>query len=101
MFTNYQTLAFFVSLIMICEQWSPPSGTFCSALCKPNNCTDATVNGCKSCDNNFMLSGTTCIVNPASGWSLIDTTDDLGGTLVINHSSTGSCGSYSFYGNLT
>ncbi len=101
MLANYQNLALILSFLVICEQWSFPNGDFCSALCKPNNCTDITTNGCKSCDNNFMRVGTTCVVNPTSGWSLVDTSADLSGALMLNSTTSGTCGSYSYFGNMT
>jgi hypothetical protein len=50
-----------------------------------------------------MKVGNTCVVDPNSGWTLVDVSSDLGGGLIVNKSAspTANCGGYSYFGNLT
>jgi hypothetical protein len=50
-----------------------------------------------------MKIGSTCVVDPSSGWTLIDVSIDLSGGLIVNKSAnpTGGCGGYSYFGNLS
>jgi hypothetical protein len=86
------------------------TGTFCSAVCKPNSCSGPLPTDCStSCDTNFMASSGTCVVNPSSGWTQIDTSTDLGGTGYLDSGSITTCGpqvpqnthTYSYFGNFT
>jgi len=96
------TIVFLVCNQLLRETYEiTPIGTFCSAVCKPNSCTGPLPTDCTNCDTNFILSGTTCNVNPTSGWELVDTSTDLGGTMTLDLGSTDSCGMYSFSGNFT
>lgn len=49
-----------------------------------------------------MMTGSTCTVNPSSGWTLVSESVDLGSGLTVNMSGspTGICGSQRFFGNI-
>jgi hypothetical protein len=49
-----------------------------------------------------MISGTTCVINPASGWTQVDVSSDLSGSLDIGPlaSRAGDCKNLTFFGNL-
>jgi hypothetical protein len=99
MLKNYLILTILIALAAIANG----ATGFCSSICKPNSCTNSTPNGCTSCDTNFTASGTTCIPNPLMGWSQVDVSDDLSGSLIVNTSATatGICGTLKFFGNYT
>jgi len=75
---------------------------FCSTICNPNDCSGTNYNSCISCPSSWTLNSTTCSVDSTSGYTLIDSTVDLGGGgFVITPSSTTNCGgTYTYYGNL-
>ena len=74
---------------------------FCSIFCNNQQCNSINSNDCTSCRSPFSDDGTgNCIVDPTtSGYELIDSSPDLGGSLSISPSTTGTCDSYSYYGN--
>ena len=74
----------------------------CSAYCGPASCSGTTTNSCQtSCPLNWILSGSVCQPDPASGYTLMATSTDLGGSIQIAPSTTTSCGVYTYFGNNT
>ena len=60
-------------------------GQLCSTLCSPGMCSGTTANDCMtSCPADRILNGTTCSVDPSSGFALIGTSADLSGPIVAS-----------------
>jgi hypothetical protein len=80
----------------------PTQAFLCSALCQPASCTGITSTECTGCPTDWISSGTTCALDPTSGFSLITESPDLSASSTISLSPSTLdtyCGSYAFYGN--
>lgn len=77
---------------------------FCDGVCLKSGCTGNTRNDCNgNCMLNWVANGTTCSINTAIQWNLIDTTSDLpGGLIAVNTTgpSTTVCPPFTLFGLL-
>lgn len=71
---------------------------FCSTYCAATGCTGTTADTCTSCATNWVTSGSTCA--PATGFTLIDKTTDISGSMVFNPLTTTTANSYTYFGNI-
>lgn len=92
------TVLITASLFSLCS-----SQSFCDGICLKTGCNGNTQNNCNGkCMNNWVVSGSTCTINTALQWRIVDTTGDLGGAITSNAPalSTTVCSPFSLYGAL-
>lgn len=69
---------------------------FCSAYCQPNQCSGIAKTQCTACDSPFLLSGSNCIIDSTSGYTLYFQSNNMTATPV----GSATCSSYSITGTL-
>lgn len=93
-------ILYLLLLLILLTSYPVSSSTFfCSTYCAANQCTGIAANTCTNCASNWVTSGSTCA--PNTGYTLIDTTNDLLGTMVFNPFSTTTVNGYTYIGNIS
>ena len=87
----------FIILIALFSFTIPVSTFLCSAFCQPGSCTGTTFNDCTGCPTNRILNVNRCDVDPSSGYTAIDYSNDVvasgGVTLTTQSLNLFVCGS--------
>lgn len=71
---------------------------FCSTFCGANSCSGIGADTCTGCATNWVTSGVTCA--PATGFTQIDKSTDISGTMDFNPSTTTTAGGYTYIGDI-
>ena len=89
-------------LTLVCLTIAPKK--FCSVMCAHKYCTGNEANKCNgNCMNNWIVNATTCEPNNGNDYYQLDTSSDLGGSLVVNSTTNISttstfCSPFDLYG---
>ena len=93
-------ISILIPLLLIALTSSQPY--FCSAFCSQSSCTGTTSSSCtSSCPTNWLLTGSTCLLDATSNYTLVGQSPDIpGGTNVtVSPSAQTTCPPYTYYGN--
>lgn len=87
---------------------------FCPVICANQACTTNLTGSCTACTSPWTWNTTTstCELYPSSGWGLVDSSADMGGTITPNNTNEALCActgggcttgqwNYTYYGNMT
>lgn len=91
-----RSISHFLKLLILLAVLSQSLAYLCSGLCSAGSCTGYSSNDCTACLSSWIISGSTCVVDPASNNSLVAHSADVtGGGSIVSITPSGSTGSCS------